>query len=165
MRTTQLRLVVGLLALGAAIGWTVARFTLTGERPVPDVPWSAAGALLFFAGVLGLGAWYMYDRVRRRRDLVDLVVAVRLLVLAKASALVGALVSGGYGGFGLYFVSEFDVPEGRTRVIRALVAAAAGVVVVVAALILERACKVPKGGLGTEDSGSEDGPEQPDETG
>lgn len=165
MRTTQLRLVFGLLALGAAIGWTIARVTLTGGLAAPGVPWTAAGTLVFFTGVLGLGAWYMYERVYRQRALVDPLVAVRLLALGKASALVGAVVAGGYAGFGLFFVPDFEHPDDRSRVIRALLTALTGIAVVVAALILERACKVPKGGLGTPESGAEDDRESHDETG
>lgn len=153
VRTTQFRLVIGLFALGAALGWTVVAFFRTGDQALPGVPWSTPGALLFFAALLGLGAWYMYDRVHRKRTGVDAVVAVRLLVLAKASAIVGALVGGGYIGFALQFVAGFDAPEGRDRVIRGLVTAATGILVVVAALILERACKVPKDKDGTGPNG------------
>ncbi|GAB3409646.1 DUF3180 domain-containing protein [Flindersiella endophytica] len=144
MRTTQFRLVIGLFALGAALGWTAVAFFRTGAQAMPGVPWSTPGALLFFAALLGVGAWYMYDRVHRKRRGVDAMVAVRLLVLAKASAIVGALVGGGYTGFALRFVASFDSPDGRDRVVRGFVTAATGVLVVVAALILERACKVPK---------------------
>lgn len=153
MRTTQLRLVIGLFALGAALGWTVVAFFRTGDRAMPGVPWSTPGALVFFAALLGVGAWYMYDRVHRKRRGVDSLVAVRLLVLAKASAIVGALAGGGYAGFGLQFVTAFDSADGRDRVIRGFVAAATGILVVVAALILERACKVPKDDEGDASNG------------
>lgn len=157
MRTTQIRLVIGLFALGGALGWTAVGLIRTSSLAMPGVPWSAPGALLFFAALLGVGAWYMYDRVHRKRRGVDALVAVRLLVLAKASAIVGALAAGGYAGFGLHFVSGFDTPEGRGRVIGGLIAAATGVLVVVAALILERACKVPKGPEGGTDEAGDDG--------
>ncbi|WP_157181475.1 DUF3180 domain-containing protein [Actinopolymorpha alba] len=145
MRTTRLTLLVVLLLLGGAVGWSgVAVMQATGTI-VGRAPWSAAGGLAFFAALLLAGAWYMYDRVHRKRRTVDGLTAVRLLALAKASALVGALVAGVYAGFAARYLPEYGVPDGRDRVIRGGVTALAAIVVVVGALLLERACKVPKG--------------------
>jgi len=68
---------------------------------------------------------------------------VALLVLAKASAVAGALVAGAYLGFGLSFVDSWEVALPRQRVVRSAVAMLSAVAVVVAALLLERACRVP----------------------
>lgn len=69
--------------------------------------------------------------------------AVRYLLLAKACAWVGALVAGGYLGFGLQFIDELNIPLPHQRAVRSLCAAFAAAVVVVAGLLLERACRVP----------------------
>ena len=65
------------------------------------------------------------------------------LVLARAGALVGALVAGGYAGYAVSWIGDPAELAGQ-RIIRSLVAVAAGVVIVVGALLLERACRVQK---------------------
>jgi hypothetical protein len=69
----------------------------------------------------------------------------RLAVLAKASSLGGAIFAGAYGGVAAWALSE----RGRLAVAdRNLAPSIAGVVgalgLVAAALLLERACRVPK---------------------
>jgi Protein of unknown function (DUF3180) len=146
VRTTRPALLAVLLLLGGALGWTGVAVMLATGTSVGRVSWSAAGGLAFFAALLLAGAWYMYDRVHRRRRLVDGQTAVRLLALAKASALVGALVAGVYIGFALRFAPDYAASsDARDKVIRGVVTAVAAIVVVVGALLLERACKVPKG--------------------
>jgi hypothetical protein len=154
VRSTRLVLLVLLLLLGGALGWSgVAVLEATGMI-VARTPWSAAGGLAFFAALLLVGAWYMYDRVHRKQRGVDVLTAVRLLALAKASALVGALVAGVYAGFAVRFVPVFDTPDGRERVVRGVVTALTALGVVAGSLLLERACKVPKGPDEAEDQPS-----------
>ena len=66
-----------------------------------------------------------------------------MLVLGKASAMAGVAVAVGYLGFALHFVTRLEVASPRERVVRAAVAAVAGIALCVAGLLLERACKVP----------------------
>ena len=66
------------------------------------------------------------------------------LVLSRAGALVGALVAGGYAGYALSWIGDPAELAGQ-RILRSLVAVAAGIVIVVGALLLERACQVQKG--------------------
>ncbi len=155
VRTTRPALLVVLVLLGGALGWSgVAVLEATGFTVV-RAPWSAAGGLAFFAALLLLGAWYMYDRVHRKSRPVDGLTAVRLLALAKASALVGALVAGFYVGFAVRFLPDYGTSsDERERVIRAAITAGAALVVVLGALLLERACKVPKDPNETEDAES-----------
>lgn len=135
------------LAVIAAIGLIVGR----AIRPVmerfdqvaPTVPWMASVALFFLAAVLGWLAYTTYQSVHKRREPIESDRAVRQLVLAKASAFVGALMAGGYAGFALSFADSMDMDLPRERVIHSLVTAVAGVTVVVAAVLLERACEVP----------------------
>jgi hypothetical protein len=68
---------------------------------------------------------------------------IRMLALAKACAIVGALVGGFYGGFALAFLDALDATLGRERFVRALAAAVASLLLMVAALLLERACRLP----------------------
>ena len=145
VESTKWGSLVVLLLLGGALGWSgVAVLEAAGMTMVGRAPWSAAGGLGFFAALLLAGAWYMYDRLHRKRRSVDSMTAVRLLALAKASALVGALVAGVYAGFVVRFVPQSEFPDARDRVIRAAVTAFMAILVVVGALLLERACRVPK---------------------
>ncbi len=70
--------------------------------------------------------------------------AVNRLLLARACAVVGALVAGAYLGYALAWAGS-DALLADQRVLRSLVTALAGAAVVVAALALERACRVPPG--------------------
>ena len=67
--------------------------------------------------------------------------AVNRLVLARACALVGALVAGGYVGYAVSWVGV-DTELADQRVWRSAVAALAGVAIVITSLLLERACRV-----------------------
>ena len=70
---------------------------------------------------------------------------MNLLLLAKASALVGAFVAGGYLGSALHFVGRSRCPIFRAKgSFGRLVAAVTGVAIVISGLLLERACRVPK---------------------
>jgi hypothetical protein len=65
-------------------------------------------------------------------------------MLAKACALMGALVAGGYLAFGVQFLDQMNIELPRERVIRSFSAAVAAVIVMVSGLLLERACRIPR---------------------
>lgn len=136
------------LAIVAAIGLIAGRAIRPAlehlDAVAPTVPWTASVALFFLAAVLGWLAYATYQALHKRRERIPSDRAVRQLVLAKASAVVGALTAGGYAGFALSFADALDTDLGRERVVHSVVTALAGIVVVVAALLLERACEVPK---------------------
>ncbi|MGH3423545.1 MAG: DUF3180 domain-containing protein [Nocardioidaceae bacterium] len=135
------------LTIVGAIGLIVGR----GIRPVleavgkvpPTVGWSTPLALFFLAAVLGGLAWSTYQALHKKRMRMRSERAVRLLALAKASALVGVFVFGGYLGFGLSYIGDLDITLPRERAVRSGVACIAAALAVAAALFLERACEVP----------------------
>jgi hypothetical protein len=94
------------------------------------------------AAVVGASAYLTRRVVRRDRSSLAHHQAVNRLVLGKACALAGALVTGGYLGYALAQLGV-DEPAADTRLWRSLVAALAGLAVCVAALLLELACRVP----------------------
>ncbi len=65
-------------------------------------------------------------------------------MLAKASALAGALFAGGYLGYAISWWGMTDALLARERVVHSLLAALAGALVVTGGLLLERACRVRK---------------------
>lgn len=130
--------------VGGLLGFSLVALTVRMSGTAPRVEWSAVGALVVIAGLVMVFAYSTYRTVHRLRQLMDPRRALNFSMLAKASALVGAFVAGGYLGFGLNFVADLDIPLPRERAIRSLLAAVAGVVTMVAGLLLERACRVPK---------------------
>ncbi len=135
--------VVGVLAWAAALLWDDRRGTL------PSVPWSAPLVLGFLAAVVGSLAWVLRTRFNALRAgrvdarPVDPMFASRSLGLAKASALVGALVAGLYAGFGVFLARDLAVDVRRERALLCLVAVVAAVLLAVAGLWLERVLRVP----------------------
>jgi hypothetical protein len=144
IRPTSRRILVGLGVLGVAIGWTVVTAVENGGGVAPTVSkltpiaWAFLAALLFFA------ARNTHQRIQVRRERVDPQRAVFLLLMAKASAFVGALCAGVYAGFGLRFVDALEASGPRNRTIIAGLSAVVALLVVTAGLLLERACRVPR---------------------
>ncbi len=132
------------LAVGLVGGWSVRLVVNALDRTAPLVGWTQALALFFVAAVLAGTAWLtrraLAEPVRRPEPHQ----LVNRLVLARACALVGALVAGGYSGYALSWLGA-SAELADVRAVRSLVAAAGGACVTGAALWLERACRVPLG--------------------
>lgn len=141
-RTSALALTVTGCA-GLVLGRLARPFLEQTQSIAPTVGWGAAFALFLGALVLGGLAWTTYAAIHRDRRFIHSTRGVRLLALAKASAVVGALFAGAYAGYALAFVGQFETALGSQRVIRSGVAAFGGVTVMIAALLLERACQAP----------------------
>lgn len=114
---------------------------------IPNVTWLAGLTMAGLAVVEGIAARTTRARVehRPRAGTLDPLLVARFAVLAKASSLVGAIFAGAYGGVAAWALAE------RGRLIVAsqnLAPSIAGLVgalaLVAAALLLERACRVPK---------------------
>lgn len=135
-----------LAVVAGALGWTGTRIWASVAGVLPDVPRLAPFALLFLAAVLVGGGLTMRRRVQRRQPGMPAIpadLAVRLLVLAQASAIVGSLVLGGYVGAAVFYAADLDVEFRRAAAGWALGSAIASMAVVVAAVWLERECRVP----------------------
>lgn len=146
LSTTRPATLVAVLVVCVALGWTGVRVVATVAGALPDVPLSAPVALVFLVAVLAGGGLVMRRRVqqwRPGRERVTPDLAVRLLVLAKASALAGAAVAGGYLGAAIAYAADLAVPFRRMSTWWCLGSAALALVVVVAALWLERECRTP----------------------
>ena len=151
---TPVRALVVAAVFGGLAGWLVVVIANAFGMVPPRIPWSAPIGLAVFAALVGVLARTTHQRIQVRRERMEASRAVAFLVLGKASALAGALVAGGYLGFALLFVSNFDAASPRERVIRSAVAVVAGVALCIAGLRLERACKVP----GADDEDEPPGP-------
>lgn len=146
LATTRLQTLLAIAVVAAAVGWTGIRVLTSVGGSMPDVPRLAPFALLFLAAVLVGGAVLMRRRVQRwqpGRERVAPETAVRLLALAKASALVGAAVAGAYAGAAVVYAAGFEVPFRAAATWWSVASALTAVAAVVAALWLERECRVP----------------------
>ncbi|KAA1418041.1 DUF3180 domain-containing protein [Mumia zhuanghuii] len=130
--------------VGLAVGRSVRPFMEWRDAVAPTVSWVAAGTMLFLAGILAFLAWGTYQSLHRERRTMHSSRAMRLLALAKASAIVTALIAGYYTGFALSFAGDLELELPRDRVVRSAVAALAALLALAAALALERACEVPR---------------------
>lgn len=130
---------------GGLGGWLlVVIVNAVGATP-PEVPWTAPIGLVVVTALVGALAYSTSQRIQVRRERVEPSRAVALLVLGKASALAGAVIAGGYLAYALMFLTRLDAAAPRDRVIRSVIAALVGLALVVAGLLLERACRVPRG--------------------
>ncbi|MGY0232628.1 DUF3180 domain-containing protein [Longispora urticae] len=128
---------------GAALTWVlIGRF----YGDLPKLTWLTALTL----GLLGLAelyaAWNTRTRLARRpgTEPVEPLTVARLVVLAKASSLVGAIFVGAYGALTLWlWMSSLDA-AGRDFP-GAVLALCASAVLLVAALWLEQSCRIPPG--------------------
>ncbi|MDT0308966.1 DUF3180 domain-containing protein [Streptomyces sp. DSM 44917] len=150
----QLRIgtLAGLFAAAAGLCWGGAGLWESLGNTPPAVPLLAPVFLGLIAAALLATALSLRARLKAQRERrpgarpVDRMMAARAVVFGQASALVSALVAGGYGGFGIFLLMErMDVASRRDQAIYAGLAVLAGVCVVAAALFLERVCRLPEG--------------------
>lgn len=128
--------------IGLVSGWLLRPIMVRVTGSAPFVTWVQALALVFVAAVLAYVAWQTWQTIQVQRRRLDTTQAVNRLVLARASAIVGALVAGGYAGYGVTWLGDPSELAGE-RLLRCAVAAVGGALVMVASLVLERACRVP----------------------
>ncbi|MBY8873196.1 DUF3180 domain-containing protein [Micromonospora sp. PLK6-60] len=135
-------LVVAALA-AAALAWLLV--SAFYYDVVPSLPWLPVITLAGLAVLEAYAALNTRNRIERRpgRDPVNPLLVARFVVLAKASALAGAIFLGFYAGItGWLFIEDTNAAiEDRPAAIAGLVAALA---LVAAALWLERSCRVPE---------------------
>lgn len=151
MKQLRIRTLIGLSLVAGVLSWAGARlWDSFGE--LPGVPLAAPIVLAVIAVVLLATALSFRARFRAQRERrpgakgVEPLMAARALVFGQASALVAALVTGVYGGVGVFLLSLLDVPARRDQAIYAGFAVLAGVGVIAAALYLEHVCKLPENG-------------------
>jgi hypothetical protein len=143
--TTTVGAIVGFAVVGLVLGWLVRPVSLRSGGTAPTVSWLPVLALLFVAVIVGSVAWSTYRLIHRRHERLAPHHAVNRLVLAKACALTGSLVAGGYFGYALSWLGLTEAALARQRVVHSVIAGAAGVLLVTGSLLLERACRVSKG--------------------
>ena len=125
------------------VGWAMRPVSLRMGYAEPDISLVTVALLFFAAAIIGGAAYLTRRTVQRHRGSLAHHQAVNRLVLGKACALVGALLTGGYLGYALAQLGVGD-PGSVNRLWRSLLAAAGALAVASAALLLELACRVPR---------------------
>lgn len=144
MRRTTARPLLLLAVVGFVVGflldlWTASRGAAT---IVPSLSFSLT---LVVVGAIVVGfAIPIHRRSRGKSDrAIDPFQATRVVALARASSLAGALLTGFGAGVLAYLLSRSTLP-GITSLWLAVAAAAGAVVLTVAGLVAERLCTLPK---------------------
>ena len=127
--------------VGLILGWLLHPVAETLRDTAPVVTWVQPLTLYLVAAILGWTAWATYRTVHVRRERLLPNQAVNRLVLARACALVGALVAGGYLGYAVSWLG-IDAELAQQRIVRSVLAGVAGILICAGALLLERACRV-----------------------
>lgn len=134
----------GCAVVGMFAGWAVHPVAKALGGTAPLVSWGQALALVLVATIMAFLAGHTWRTVQVRRRRLAVHHAVNRLVLARACALAGALVAGGYLGYAISWLGDPSALADE-RLVRSLVAAAGAVATTIASLVLERACRTPQG--------------------
>ncbi len=142
MRPTRTSTLVIVTVVCAAVSWLLLKSVY--ER-LPLLPWTGVPALLVAALAEAWTGRDLQNRIAGRRGLkpaAPLFVS-RMVALAKASSLAGAVIAGLALGFIIYLSGSLNDTVPRQDVVTAAVTFAAAVVLACAALYLEYCCRVP----------------------
>ncbi|WP_351231716.1 DUF3180 domain-containing protein [Streptomyces sp. NPDC002133] len=149
MKQLRLGVLAGLFVVAGVLSWGAARLW-DSFGTLPSVPIAAPIVLAAIAAVLTATALSLRSRLRAQRERrpgakgVEPLMAARAVVFGQASALVAALVSGMYGGVGVFLLGSLDIPARRDQAIYSAFSVLAGFAVIAAAFFLERVCKLPE---------------------
>jgi hypothetical protein len=114
-----------------------------------------AGALLVGMAVIVVVAGSRMWRMRRGRTHVEPLVAARLLGLAQASALTGAITGGFYLGQALALLPDHDFAGRGALAVQHAFAAVGGLLMAVAGLLVQSWCRI-RDDEDEDDRGTED---------
>jgi hypothetical protein len=159
--TSGSTLVVAGLATAAVTWLAISRF----YSDFPAIPWLPGLTLLALATLEFAAALNTKARIDRRpgTEPVDPLLVARYVVLAKASALAAALFTGVYAGLVAWLATEGGrLADAQDDLPPAVVGLIGGGALIAAALILERACRVPPPGSDPAEPGRTGDSAQPD---
>jgi len=126
----------------AVLTWLVLRLVYNS---LPPLPWTGAPALAFVAVAEFWTARNLRRRILRREGTKppDPLYVSRMVVLAKASTMAAALITGMMAGFVVYLSNLLADATPKHDLISAAVTAGAALLLIASALYLEFACRVP----------------------
>jgi uncharacterized protein DUF3180 len=144
VRRTSALLVAATVTIGLVTGLLIRPVSVRLGSSPPRVGWGAATTLFVVALVVGALAWSTWQSLHKKKQRMTSDHGVKMLALSRSCVIVGSLFAGGYGGFAITFLGDVDTPLGHERALHGGAAAVAGILLLVAALLLERACRLPE---------------------
>ena len=142
MNHTRVSTLLILAVIGGAIGALLEIALAASGRPIVNLPITLAIALPVIGGIVVTLAVPIRRMTRGNgKPRVDPFYATRIVVLAKASALTGALVAGFGIGVLAYLLTRSVIGVGSVAQVIATIAGAG--VLLAAGLVAERMCTVP----------------------
>lgn len=142
-------MLAGITLVAAVLSWAGSQLW-NSLGSLPGVPTAAPIVLAAVAVVLLVTAISLRGRLKAQRERVpdakgvDPLSAARAVVLGQASALVSALVTGIYGGMGVFLLTMGDAGAPRHgQSLTALFAVLAGIAVMAAGLWIQYICRLP----------------------
>ena len=141
-RTKPLTLLL-LAVLGGGLMWLLETALAAMGRPIIIPPFTLGLALVFIGIVIVVMALPV-RRVTRRvpNARIDPFYATRVVMLAKASSLSGALLGGGGVGVVTYLLSRAVLP-GTSALTMSLTATGGAILLLIAGLVAEHMCAIP----------------------
>ncbi|MFC1418274.1 DUF3180 domain-containing protein [Streptacidiphilus cavernicola] len=149
MKALRPVVLVGITLVAGVLSWAGSQLWNSVDS-LPGVPTAAPIVLAAVAVVLIATAVSLRSRLKAQRERVpgakgvDPLSAARAVVLGQASALVAALVTGIYGGIGVFLLTMGNAPPARSnQALTALFAVLAGLAVMAAGLWIQHICRLP----------------------
>lgn len=141
--------------VAAAVGWLI---IANDYRDFPAITWLPAILLTGLAALEVVAANTTKARIDRKPGAgpVEPLVIMRYVVLAKASSLAGAIFAGFFGAVAIWLLASQDrLSHARTDLPPTVGDLIGAVLLMAAALLLERACRVPPNPEDDEDPADE----------
>ncbi len=143
MRPTRTGTLLALLLGVGAVSWGVLAVSSDRGATLPPLTWTAPAGVALIAVVVLVTALGLRSRLGTPAKRPHPLSMARMAVLGKASAHVGPVVGGLYGGYLLVLLPDLEIGARRERAVLCLVAMIAAVGLSAAGLLLERICRVP----------------------
>jgi signal transduction histidine kinase len=145
-RGVTVRLLLALWLAVTALAYLVIRLWTAWDNALPPASWASLIFLVFIAcGVFFAGLPVRRFLRGKARKPLNPIRAMRTLVLAQASALTGALVTGWYVAQVLVLLPDADVDSVRALVWKLAALAAGGVLMMVSGCVVQAMCRVDRG--------------------
>lgn len=142
---TRIRDLLGIAVVAAVVLWILVRYNYGA---FPAAHWAVSLTVYVLAAIEAGAGFAVRTRIAERKvgpadgQLHPISVA-RLVALAKASSILGAIAAGGWAGFGVFLLSKPQLSAAVADRPAAIVGLIGGVLLVAAALWLEHSCRAP----------------------
>ena len=156
MGTTKATTLIGLFLVGALVMFFGEVLLVRLGEPQFTPPITLGAALFFIGLILPTLAWPIRAITKPRdpqkpREPVNPFYATRVLLLAKAGALTGALLTGAGVGIVVFIATRMVIAVGP--LVLAVSAVVGGVILTIGSVLAERWCRIPPSSTDSELSG------------